>query len=246
VRVVVLGGTTEARALSRALDAWPDVQVTVSLAGHTTDVADHGGTLRSGGFGGVDGLVRHLRDERVDVVVDATHPFAATMPANAAAACQRTGTPRVRLVRPPWEPGPDDRWIDADDLAGAAHAVERSGARRVLLTTGRLEASAFSHVRGVSFVVRTIEPPGPLPFPAEVLLARGPFTEEAEGDLLRATGAELLVTKNSGGSDAKLLAARRLGIPVVMVRRPAPVPGPRVTSPAGALSWLRAAGVDGE
>lgn len=239
MRVLILGGTTEARDLSRALEGRPEVQATVSLVGYTTEVADHRSTVRTGGFGGADGLARHLRDEGIDAVVDATHPFASMMPSNAATACATVGVPRLRLVRPPWRPGPGDQWTEVDDLVGAAEAVRRSGARRVLLTTGRLELAPFVGISGVSYVLRAIEDPGPLPFPAEVVLARGPFTVDDEIALLTDTGAELLVSKNSGGDDAKLVAARRTGRPVVMVRRPAPAGGPTVEDVSHALAWLR-------
>lgn len=243
MKVLVLGGTAEARRLVRALAAWPEAEVTVSLAGHTTEVADHGTSLRTGGFGGAAGLTTYLRDQAVDVVVDATHPFAATMPLNALVACEQAGLPRLRLVRPPWTPGPRDRWTSVDDLPGAAEAVGRSGAGRVLLTTGRLELAPFADIAGVAFVLRTIEDPGPLPFPAEVVLARGPFSVDDEVDLLTTAGIDLLVTKNAGGSDAKLVAARRLGVPAVVVRRPAPVPGSTVASTVDALAWLRQVGL---
>ncbi|MDY7102109.1 MAG: cobalt-precorrin-6A reductase [Actinomycetota bacterium] len=240
MKVLVLGGTAEARGLADALGARPGTEVVVSLAGHTSAPVDHAGARRVGGFGGVDGLARFLADERIDALVDATHPFAATMAANAAAAVGRCPVPRLRLVRPPWAPVDGDRWIDADDLAGAAAVVRDLGAVRVLLTVGRLELGAFAGIDRVRFVVRSIEPPGPLPFEADVVLGRGPFTVADELDLLRSRGIDALVTKNSGGDDAKLVAARELGLPVVMVRRPPMVAGESVPDVEAALRWLDA------
>lgn len=239
MKVLVLAGTAEARRLSQRLGERPDVEVVVSLAGLTSTAADHGGTVRTGGFGGADGLARFLRGGAFDAVVDATHPFAATMPGNAAAACERCSIPRLRLVRAPWRPGVGDRWIDVADLGAAAEAVRQSGATRVLLTTGRMELVPFARLRDVSFVVRSIEPPAHLPLPsAEVVRARGPFTVGDEVDLLTARSIDLVVTKNAGGHDAKLVAARRLGLPVVVVRRPPTVPGPSVETVDEALVWL--------
>lgn len=239
MKILVLAGTREARLLSRELAGRDGVAVVASLAGRTATVADHGVPVRVGGFGGVDGLETHLRDERVDVLVDATHPFAATMPHHAAAAARRRGTPRLRLVRPPWRPGAGDRWLEVTDLEAAARTLGRMGSARVLLTVGRLDLAAFRDLDGISFVVRTIEPPDPLPLTgAEVLRARGPFTVADERALLADRRIDVVVTRNAGGDDAKLEAARLLGRPVVMVRRPPPVGGPLVHTVADALAWL--------
>lgn len=243
MKVLVLAGTTEARQLSQQLGARPGTDVVVSLAGLTSGTADHGAVVRAGGFGGVDGLARFLREERIDVVVDATHPFAATMPASAAAACAQHGIPRLRLVRPPWRPARGDRWTDVADLAGAARAVRSAGAARVLLTTGRMELEPFAGLDGVAFVLRSIEPPDELALPsAEVVRARGPFTVADELALMTSRRIDLVVTKNAGGDDAKLVAARQLGLPVVVVRRPPTVPGPCVGTVADALAWLSGVG----
>lgn len=240
MKVLLLAGTTEARQLSHELDARPGTEVVVSLAGLTSSTADHGGTVRTGGFGGVDGLARQLVDERFDVVVDATHPFAATMQRNAAAACAQCRIPRLRLARPPWLPTAADRWTDVVDLEAAARAVQESGASRVLLTTGRLELEPFADLDEVSFVVRSIEPPADPPLASvEVVQARGPFTLADELALMTSRDIELLVTKNAGGDDAKLGAARQLGVPVVVVRRPPAVPGPCAQTVDEAMIWLK-------
>ncbi|MGW7663773.1 cobalt-precorrin-6A reductase [Streptomyces sp. NPDC054756] len=221
--ILVLGGTTEARELAAALAAYAGVRVTTSLAGRVSRPGAVAGDVRVGGFGGAEGLAAWLRAEHVDTVVDATHPFAASITANAVRAAHTTGVPAVVLRRPGWRPEPGDRWHDAASLADAAALLPGLG-RRVLLTTGRLGLAAFAHLDGLRFVVRCVEPPEP-PMPAhtDVLLARGPFTVPGETDLLRDHRVDVLVTKDSGGSATapKLTAARRLGVPVVVVRRPA-------------------------
>lgn len=241
-RVLVLAGTAEASALvGRLVTAEAAYDVTASLAGHTRSPAELACPVRTGGFGGIAGLVQALRLGGFAALVDATHPFAAVMPHHAAAAAGELGLPRVRLLRPPWAPAPEDRWIDVDDLTAAAQVLRDLGARRVLLTTGRLELAPFAVVDGAHLLVRTIEPPDPLPLPsATVVLDRGPYTVTGEVALLREHAVDALVTKNSGGDAtvAKLTAARALGVPVVMVGRPPQPPGPLVTTVDEAEAWL--------
>ncbi|MEU8789499.1 cobalt-precorrin-6A reductase [Streptomyces sp. NPDC048643] len=223
--VLVLGGTTEARELAAGLTARPGVRVTTSLAGRVSRPGALEGDVRTGGFGGADGLARWLREHRVDVLVDATHPFASGITANAARAAAATGVPAVVLRRPGWHAGPGDRWHEADSLAEAAALLPGLG-RRVFLTTGRLGLAAFADLAGLHFLVRSVEAPDPpLPPDTEVLLARGPFTPDGERTLLLRHRVDVLVTKDSGGAAtaAKLTAARDLGLPVVVVRRP-PLP----------------------
>lgn len=225
LHVLVLGGTTEARELAAALAARPGVRVTSSLAGRVSRPGALAGDVRIGGFGGAEGLAAWLREHEVDAVVDATHPFAAGITANAAAAAATTGVPAVVLRRPGWRPGPGDRWHMADSLAGAAALLPSLG-RRVFLTTGRLGLAAFADLPELHFLVRSVEPPEPpLPAHTEVLLARGPFTTDDETALLREHRIDVLVTKDSGGAATapKLAAARQLGVLVVVVRRP-PLP----------------------
>ncbi|MGW2959066.1 cobalt-precorrin-6A reductase [Streptomyces sp. NPDC001220] len=223
--VLILGGTTEARELAAALAARPGVRVTTSLAGRVSRPGALPGEVRIGGFGGAEGLADWLREQRVDALVDATHPFAETITANAAVAAARTGVAALVLRRPGWRPGPGDRWHPVASLPAAADLLPRFGPR-VLLTTGRLGLSAFAHLTGRHFVVRSVEPPEPpVPPHTEVLLARGPFTVADETALLRENLIDVLVTKDSGGAAtaAKLTAARELALPVVVVRRP-PLP----------------------
>ncbi|MFF0036393.1 cobalt-precorrin-6A reductase [Streptomyces mirabilis] len=230
--VLVLGGTTEARRLAAELAARPGIRVTTSLAGRVSRPGALDGDVRVGGFGGADGLARWLREHRVDAVVDATHPFAAAITANAARAAAATGIPAVVLRRPGWTPGPDDRWHWVGSLPEAAALLPSLG-RRVFLTTGRLGLAAFAHLSELHFLVRTVEPPEPpMPQDMEVLLTRGPFTPDDEQALLRAHRVDVLVTKDSGGeaTAAKLTAARDLALPVVVVRRP-PLPADVTTAP---------------
>ena len=194
-----------------------------------------------GGFGGTAGLAAFLRDEGVDVLVDATHPFAAVMRWHAADAAAEVGVPRLRLERPPWVAVAGDRWVRVPDLAGAAAAVTAGGFRRVLLTTGRTELAPFAACPGVRVVVRSIEPPDPQPLAdAEVVLDRGPFTVEGERSLMAGRGIDAVVTKDSGGSAtaAKLVAARELGLPVVVVDRPPSPGGPTAATVGEALAWV--------
>ncbi|MEU2927823.1 cobalt-precorrin-6A reductase [Streptomyces sp. NPDC007251] len=239
--VLILGGTTEARRLAADLAARPGVRVTTSLAGRVARPAAVAGEVRTGGFGGAEGLAGWLRTHHVDALVDATHPFAETITAGAARAAAATGVLLVVLRRPGWRPGPGDRWYDVPSLSGAAEALPGLG-RRVFLSTGRLGLAAFAHLTDLHFVVRSVDPPEPpMPPDTEVILARGPFTVADETELLRTHRIQVLVTKDSGGeaTAAKLTAARELALPVVVVRRP-PLPQGVTAVPdvAGALERL--------
>ena len=244
-RILILGGTTEARELAAELSALPEATVTTSLAGRVSRPGALSGDVRIGGFGGAEGLAEWLREQRVDAVVDATHPFAESITANTARAGAATGLPVVVLRRPGWRPGPGDDWRTVASLSEAAEILPALG-RRVLLTTGRLGLAAFAHLAQLHFVVRSVEPPEPpLPPDIDVLLARGPFTLADETALLREHRIDVVVTKNSGGAAtaAKLTAAREAGVPVVVVRRP-PLPDgvSAVTDVAGVLERLERLG----
>ena len=240
-RVLILGGTGEAADLAARLVDRPGFAVTSSLAGRTRAPAALPGEVRVGGFGGADGLAQYLRDGAIDLVVDATHPFAAAISRNAAAACAATGRPRLTLCRPPWTAGAGDRWIPADSIAAAAAVVGEHG-RRVFLTVGRQDLAAFSGRPAIRFLVRVIDPPEtPLPLADhEVVLGRGPFEAADEVDLLRRHAIDLVVSKNSGGAATypKIVAARTLGLPVLMIARPHPPAGARVAGVEAALAWL--------
>lgn len=241
-QILILGGTSEAAELARRLATEPDrFAVTTSLAGRTASPVAPPGRLRIGGFGGVAGLAHALQSGGFDALVDATHPFAAVMPWNAAGAAEATGIPLVRVERPPWRPAAGDSWTSVPDLAAAAAAL--GDVRRVFLTTGRQDLAPFSLRQDVWYLLRSIDPPGPLPFSlAEVVLAKAPFTCAEEEQLMARFGIEALVTKNSGAeaTAAKLEAARRLAIRVIMVERPAKPPGLSLPTVQAALDWLDA------
>jgi precorrin-6A/cobalt-precorrin-6A reductase len=218
MRVLLLGGTAEARALAKTLH--PQVDIVSSLAGRVPDPALPAGPVRIGGFGGVDGLRRWLQDEHIDAVVDATHPFAATMTAHAAEVCGELHTPHLVLARPAWEPGAA---IVVESDVEAAEAVAKQRYSRVFLTTGRSGVKAFAD-SDAWFLIRAVTAPdaASLPRHHQLLLSRGPYRYDDELSLLREHRIDALVTKNSGGdmTRAKLDAAAALNIPVVMVARP--------------------------
>jgi precorrin-6A/cobalt-precorrin-6A reductase len=247
VRVLVLGGTGEARALAAELARRPGVHVVSSLAGRVSDPALPVGEVRIGGFGGVDGLVGYLRDERIDSVIDATHPFARTMTEHAVAAAATAHLPLVVLRRPAWQAEPGDDWTTVADIAEAARRTAAAPAGCVFVTTGRRDLAAFAEDDSHVHLVRAVEPPEP-PMPAKttVLLDRGPYTVDSETYLMQANDVVVLATKNSGGAmtRAKLVAARELGVPVVMVERP-PLPSgvDVVETVDAAMSWLDTASV---
>lgn len=237
-RVLILGGTTEGRALARACAAHPGLDVVTSLAGRTSAPLPIPGEVRTGGFGGVPGLVSYLREWRIDALVDATHPFAATMTAHAVAAAERAGVPLLVLRRPGWRERPGDRWHRVGSLDAAAAVLPGLG-RRVFLTTGRQGIAAFAGRDDCWFLARSVEPPAPpVPSRLEVLLDRGPFTPDGERAILVDHRIDVLVTKDSGGPAPKLDAARDLGMPVVMVDRPAVPAADTVPTVDDALLWL--------
>jgi precorrin-6A/cobalt-precorrin-6A reductase len=238
--VVILGGTGEARGLAAALAERPGVRVVSTLAGRVARPRLPDGQVRVGGFGGPDGLAEWLRQEHANAVVDATHPFAERISASAVLAARLAGVPLLMLRRPGWtaEPGDDWRWVGSLDEAAQLLPVV---GRRAFLTTGRQGLAAFTGVAGVWFLVRCVDPPDPpLPRHMRLLLARGPYTVDGELALMAEHKVGVLVTKDSGGelTSAKLHAARKLGLPVVIVRRPAPPDVPAVATVPEVLSWL--------
>jgi precorrin-6A/cobalt-precorrin-6A reductase len=241
LRVLILGGTTEASELARLLAADPRFEVTVSLAGRTANPRMQPVRTRIGGFGGVDGLVAWLKQDATQAVVDATHPYADQISSNAVAACARLAIPLASTVRPAWQPQPGDTWISVASAEAAAEALGPKPSR-VFLTLGRLELGAFANAPHHHYIARTIDPPGDVALPPDIrlLVARGPFDREAETTLLAHEKIELLVSKNSGGAAtyAKIEAARHLGIPVVMVARPDKPGGHAVESAEAAVIWL--------
>ena len=242
-RILLLGGTGDSRELAERLAGRDDVEVVSSLAGRTEQPASLPGGLRVGGFGGVAALANYLRDEGIDLVIDATHPYAARISANAAAACRESGTPRLHLARPPWREEAGDRWIRVADAEAAAKALP-GHAERVFLAVGRGELDAFAGLPGIWFLVRTVDAPREkLPLENyEVVLGRGPFEQNGERALFALHGIQALVTKNSGGEAtyAKIAVARELGLPVVMIERPPHEAEEAVGSADEALRWIDA------
>jgi len=241
MRVLVLGGTFEASKLADLLAGQSGVSSMLSFAGRTKALRPPQIPYRTGGFGGVDGLEAYLEAERIDVLVDATHPFAEQISRHAALAAARAKIPLVVLSRPAWVAQPGDHWIEVADMAAAAAALGREP-KRVFLTIGRLQIGAFAAAPHHFYLIRTIEPltlPPNLPR-HRVVLGRGPFAVEAEEKLLREESIDVVVTKNSGGEAAfpKLCAARHLGLPVVMVARPQQAAGPVLHDPAEAMTFL--------
>lgn len=246
LRVLILGGTAQARRLAAELAngpaAPPHGRVVTSLAGRVARPRLPDGETRIGGFGGPAGLAAWLRNERIDVVVDATHPFATRISASAVAACAATAVALLVLRRPGWLAGPGDDWHRVADLPAAAATLPTLG-RRAMVTTGRQSLAAFAALDGIFFLIRTVDPPQP-PLPADrvLVLDRGPYTLDGEVALMRRHRIDVLVTKDSGGDEtsAKLVAARQLGLPVLMVDR-APAPeAPTVTDVDAAVDWLTA------
>ena len=243
LRLLILGGTAEGRALAEAANArfGPFLTVISALAGRIRAPLLPAGEVRVGGFGGAGGLATYLRDEGIGLLIDATHPFATQISAQACEAAARAGTPRLALVRPPWRPASGDRWIEVATVEDAAAAIP-AGARRVFLTVGVRSLAPFAARRDCWFLVRLVDAPAePIPLAQHRLIcARGPFAEDDERALLAEHGIDCVVTRASGGdaTAAKLAVARALGLPVVMVRRPAPPPGDHAGSVEDALAWI--------
>ena len=240
-RVLILGGTGDAARLAARAAVLTGVEVISSMAGRVRQPTTTAGRMRIGGFGGATGLIDYLRDQRIDLLIDATHPFATQISHHAARAAQTCGLPHLLLVRPPWEAEAGDHWIAVESIATAV-VVLPGVAQRVFLTIGRQELAAFAALQDLWFLMRMIDPPLPeTPMPPGLLvLERGPFTLEDERRLLTTHAIEAIVSKNSGGDAtyAKLIAARELGLPVVMIQRPPMPAGEQVADVEQALSWV--------
>jgi precorrin-6A/cobalt-precorrin-6A reductase len=243
LRVLILGGTTEAHRLAERLSGRADVDVVSSLAGRVASPRMPAGQVRVGGFAGATGLAQWIDAHGIQAVIDATHPFAATISWNAAAAAAASHVPLLTLQRKAWVPGEGDRWREAASLPDAALMLPELGHRH-FLTIGRQGVSSFADVAGAWFLVRSIDPPQePTPPQMELLLDRGPYSLDAEIALMRDRRVDTVITKNSGGqaTAAKLAGARELGLPVVMVQRPATPEGvPQVADVQSALEWVEA------
>jgi precorrin-6A/cobalt-precorrin-6A reductase len=240
-RILILGGTTEARTLVRVLAAHGHYSVTLSLAGRTKEPAPQGVPVRLGGFGGIAGLADYLTSEGIDVLVDATHPYAAQISMNAARAIEQTNIPLLALRRPAWPRISGDDWTEVDDVEGAVRALGLAP-RRVFLALGRKELAPFQAAPQHHYLIRSVDPPAaPLALPhARYITQRGPFLESEERALLSQHAIEIIVARNSGGEAAygKISAARALGLPVIMLRRPVLPAVPSVATVQEALTFL--------
>ncbi len=242
MNVLILGGTTEAYALADRLASRAGLRVVTSLAGRTSAPRMAAGETRIGGFGGVEGLAAYLREQDIRAVIDATHPFAATMGWNARDGCRAASVPLLRFERPAWTAEPGDCWEPVEHWGQAVDALEHGGSRRVLLALGRQELAPFAGLDAIWFLIRAVTSPDPMPafHSAHLLLARGPFSLDDERELLDTHKIDTIVCKNSGGeaTAAKLIAARELGIGVIMRQRPARPAVAAATSLDAALAWL--------
>ena len=242
MRLLILCGTGDAAALAESVQQrlGDRIEIISSLAGRTRQPRALPGRVRTGGFGGADGLAHYLREVGIGLVVDATHPYAARISANAGKACAAACVPRLLLLRPPWTMQAGDTWVVVSDAAEAARRVPEFGCR-AFLALGSGDVSAFAGLEGVFLLLRVAEEPDRPPLPgAEWIVGRGPFGEAAELRLLIARRIDVIVSRNSGGTATlgKIAAARRLALPVIMIERPVPEPGTRVCEIEEAVEWI--------
>lgn len=240
MRVLIFGGTTEAVELGRVVGQIDQIEVFVSLAGRTKNPKITNLNTRIGGFGGISGLRKYLQQMRIDAVIDATHPFATQISIHVAIAAQECHIPHLILVRPPWEKQPGDNWIEVENLEQAAETLVNVG-QRVFLTIGRQEISTFARLEKIWFLMRMIDPPqaGEIPT-GEIILDTGPFSWQSDRELLITHQIDHIVSKNSGGDATygKVIAARELNIPIIMVKRPSVPESVQVATVESAVNWL--------
>ncbi|MBI05260.1 MAG: cobalt-precorrin-6A reductase [Pelagibacteraceae bacterium] len=238
-RALLLGGTSEAVALARKTAE--NFDVTYSLAGRTRNPSRPDNvTIRTGGFGGVAALSAWLLARNIDLVVDATHPFAEQISLNAHNSCQITGIPLLRLLRPAWQAVSGDIWYHADDIADASRKIRALGTA-AFLSVGHQELRAFAGIDDIRFLIRTVDPLETVPLlKSTYITGRGPFSVDQETALLQAHEIDVLVSKNAGGNGAyaKITAARNLGLSVLMIGRPSSLPGNTVDNIDRALDWM--------
>lgn len=236
--LLILGGTTEATALAHAVHA-AGIKATFSYAGRVARPKRQPLPTRVGGFGGVEGLKNYIADQGITHVVDATHPFAAQMSTNAVLACDNT--PLLALSRPEWRAEPGDRWAHVPDIAAAVHALQ-GPPRRVMLAIGRMHLDAFASVPQHWFLLRLVDAPqGDVPLPdRHIIVDQGPFTADNDIALMRDHRIDVIVSKNAGGTgaEAKIIAARRLGLPVIMIDRPAIPHRAQAGTISAVMDWL--------
>jgi precorrin-6A/cobalt-precorrin-6A reductase len=240
-RLLILGGTGDAQQIATVAQQLAGLTVISSLAGRTQQPVLPSGTVRTGGFGGKLGLIDYLQAQAIDMVIDATHPFARQISEHAAAAVTELGLPFLIFERSAWSATLTDHWLEVPDHTAAAQLLPDL-AERIFLTIGRQEVGCYAHLTNLWFLMRSIDPPTVPVIPrGEILLAKGPFDLSAELELLQKYQIQAIVSKNSGGEAtyAKILAARELGLPVVMIQRPPALPGARATSLSEVIDWLQ-------
>jgi precorrin-6A/cobalt-precorrin-6A reductase len=239
-RILILGGTTEASQLAAAC-AKARLDAVFSYAGRTDAPKAQPLPTRVGGFGGVEGLLNYLKAQRISRVIDATHPFAAQMSLNAVAACEVARVPLLVFERAPWIAQTGDRWTHVSDTVAAVTALPEAPAR-VFLAIGKQRLAAFAAKPQHHYLLRLVDPPeGPLPLPhAKAVIDTGPFTVDGDIALLRDHAISHIVAKNAGGvgAEAKLIAARHLGLPVILIDRPELPPRRVAGSLAEVMAWL--------
>jgi precorrin-6A/cobalt-precorrin-6A reductase len=240
-RILILGGTAEARVLAGRLAGRAGLDVTLSLAGRTASPAPQPVPLRVGGFGGATGLADYLVSERIDALIDATHPYASVITANAVAAAREADVPFVVLRRPPWSAITGDRWREVSDTDEAVRALGQTS-RRVFVALGRNELAPLKGAPQHHYLIRSVDPVDPpLALPhVSYVTGRGPFSEADDRALMGAHCVEVVISKNSGGAATygKIVAARALGIDVIMVRRPPAPAAAAVETVEDAIAWL--------
>lgn len=241
MRVLILGGTGDAVELAGRISKLDGVEVFTSLAGRTQNPkVENLDNIRIGGFGGVTGLVKYFQDTNIEAVIDATHPFARQISNHGAIAANQVQIPYLMMVRPAWEKQPEDNWIEVESLEQAAQVLMEVG-ERVFLTVGRQEIGLFSHLEEIWFLMRMIDPPTDVKIPTgKIILERGPFSLERDRQLMIAYNIDHLISKNSGGNAtyAKIIAARELNIPVIMIKRPPTPECMQVKDIDAAVDWL--------
>jgi precorrin-6A/cobalt-precorrin-6A reductase len=240
-RILILGGTAEARVLAGRLAGRGGLDITLSLAGRTVSPAAQGVPVRSGGFGGAAGLADYLRNERIDGLIDATHPYASVISVNAAIAARKANVPLVALRRLPWIAVPGDRWTEVNNVSEAVRALGKKS-RRVFVALGRNEVAPFADAPRHFYLIRSVDPVDPpLPLPHVIYVTgRGPFDEAPDRALLTTHRIDVVIAKNSGSpaTYGKIAAARALGIDVIMLRRPEASDTPAVETVEDAIAWL--------
>ena len=243
LRILILGGTGEARRLAGELDGDLRFHVETSLAGATANPAKIAGDVRRGGFGGAAGLEAYLSAQGIDLVVDATHPFADTISRSAVAACENSMTDRLAICRPTWESQAGDRWVSVANVDAAAACVSEYGTR-VFLTIGRQEIDAFEECHDIWFLIRLIDLPVTSPSlnSFKLISDRGPFDLAADRRMFQEYEIDCIISKNSGGTDtySKIKVAHEAGIPVIMIERPEAPKVPVVDTVEAALEWIEA------